>query len=262
MSRSNPTPTNPAQHFFSWAGGKGQLQFYDKEKKENIAVPLPMEFLVLDELATMTGYNKKLESGYWSNEVRSTKKEEFIVRTKNGIAQSGLYEQLADVRGKGAKYAKSIYFAHRNSAGDYIIGNFQAAGSALSAWIDFGNNHVPTNGKVRISRGEKQDSPVGDFYPPAFTFLPSTPEEDAEAIRLDKELQIYLNQYLAAAEYNRTNQETPEDLSTVPYVNPNDTADLMKAEVDENGKKHAPEPRIVDNTDMDKPIDLSEIPFN
>ena len=205
MSRSNPTPTNPATRFFEWSGSKGQFGFYDKEKKETINVPLPFEFLVLDELATITGYSKRDESGYWSNEVRSVTKDTLTVRTKHGVAQEGLYSELADVRAKGAKYAKSIYLVYKTKQG-WEIGNFKAHGSALSAWIEFSQTCVVQNGKVILTKGEQQEAPTGAFYSPELTYEHSTPEEDGIAIGLDKELQTYLNQYLAAAEFNRSNE--------------------------------------------------------
>ncbi len=206
MSRSNPNITNPASHFMEWSGGKGELSYYDKETKENVKVKLPFEFLVLDELATVTGYNKLDKKSYYSNEVRNVSKEELTVKVAGVTRQTGLYKDLADVRAKGGKYAKSVYLAHK-VGDDYIIDNFKAAGSALSAWIDFSKGNVVANGKVIMTRGEKQESGVGDFYPPAFEYVSATPEEDSQAIALDKVLQVYLSQYLAAAEHNRSDDE-------------------------------------------------------
>lgn len=213
MSRSNPALTNPSTRFFDWKGGEGTLGFYDKEKEARITVPLPFEFLVLDELATITGYSKADESGFWSNEVRSTVKEELTVHTKKGTKYIGFYKNDQGIvqMPKGAGYAKSIYIAYKTKTG-YEIGNIKAGGSALGAWIEFGNSHIVGNGKVVMAKGEKQTSPVGDFYAPVFEYVHATPEEDAEAIKLDKELQIYLSQYLAAAQFNRSNEEAEQAL--------------------------------------------------
>ena len=44
MSRSNPTPTNPAGRFLQWSGGtddKGKLTYWDKQAEERKTVELP-----------------------------------------------------------------------------------------------------------------------------------------------------------------------------------------------------------------------------
>jgi len=197
MSRSQPTATNPATRFFQWKGGEGKLEFYDKEQAKRINVPLPFEFLVLDELATITGFCEPDESGYWSNEVRSVAKEELTVRTAKGTKQVGLYKDLADVRSKGAKYAKSIYIVYKTKEG-YEIGNIKASGAALTAWIEFGNKYVVQNGKVTLTGAEEAKKGTNTYWTPVFEYSSATKEEDAEAINLDVDLQVYLSQYLAA----------------------------------------------------------------
>jgi len=149
------------------------------------------------------------KGSYYSNEVRNTAKEPFTVKLKGQTVYTGMYknEQGIAQMPKGAGYAKSIYIVE-NTANGYVIGNIKASGSALGAWIEFNNSCKPENGKVTIDRGEVQQSPVGEFYPPVFTYGHSTPEEDAEAIRLDKELQVYLSQYFAAT---HTDHDEPDE---------------------------------------------------
>jgi hypothetical protein len=210
MSRSNPQLTNPATRFFEWSGSKGKLQFWDKEQEKNIEVPLPFKFAPLDQLSTITGYSKRDESGYWSNEVRNITNDKLIVKTKHGVAQEGLYSELADVRAKGAKYAKSIYIAYKTKQG-WEIGNIKAHGSALSAWIDFTGTCVPENGMVTMDCGEATDAPTGEFYPPTFTYESCTPEENNIAIGLDRELQVYLKHYIVSSGTEETYPEEPPE---------------------------------------------------
>lgn len=220
MSFSNPELTNPAQHFFEWKGGEGKLQFWDKEKKENVNVPLPFEFIPIDQLATITGYSKTAKNGYYSNEVRSTVKDELTIKIKGQTVFVGLYknEQGIPQIPKGAGFTASIYIVHKNRASEYITGNLKANGSALGAWIEFSKNKVIGNGKVIMTRGEMQESPVGEFYPPEFKYEHLTPEDFQAANEADKELQIYLSQYLArnAADNTEAPQEDkPEPTTTV-----------------------------------------------
>lgn len=269
MSLSNPSLTNPAQHFFEWKGGEGKLQFYDKEKQQNIAVPVPFTFIVLDQLHTITGYDKQAQSGFWSNEIRNIRTEDLTVRTKTGVKYVGPYknEQGIVQMPKGAGYTKSIYIAHQNKAGDWIMGNLKVAGSALTAWIEFTQKHAVDAGKITMQRGEKQTSPVGDFYPPSFTWSKWDDKEFDAAVELDKQLQTYLSQYLTAPKYD-DNAEPVNDWDV-------DEGKATPEEVEDFNKKFEaatskPEPvtatakrpvdEVFENID-DTPVSLDDIPF-
>lgn len=271
MSFSNPTLTNPSQHFFEWKGGEGKLEFYDKEKKERITMPLPMEFIVLDELAKITGYSKPDKSSYYSNEVRNSTKEEFTVKIKGNIVFTGFYKNNQGIPQvpKGASYAKSIYIAHKTRAGEYIIGNITAAGSARSAWFDFTKKYVVGNGKVIIAKGAQQEAGTGPFYPPEFTYEHLTPEDYEAAMRLDKELQIYLNQYLSAPKIEDNHLNTAVDQS-VGLATPEQIEDFENKKRETFGNTDPMErvheanpmkPDVVIEDIEGEPINLDEIPF-
>lgn len=262
MSRSNPTLTNPSRHFIEWVGSKGQLSWYNKEKKENIPIKIPFEFMVLDELATIKGFSKRLNNSYYSNEVRSIMKEEFIVKVAGNVIQTGLYKDLADVRAKGAKYTKSIYIAHKVGT-EYIIDNFNAGGSALSAWIEFSQNNVVTNGKVRLTGSTHVPAANGisEYYIPTFEYVSASPEENEVAIALDKELQIYLNQYLAVAQFDRATQDDVQvqDKATQDRFNTNvSEEDVARVQA---SNPMATEDVVIEDLDPEEPINLDDIPF-
>lgn len=264
MSRSNPQLTNPAEHFFEWRGGKGMLTWYDKEKQENIPVRMPFEFLVLDELSTITGYSKQNESGFWANEVRNVQNDEMYVRTKKGPFEAGLYGNLAQTRAKGGKYAKSIYIAHK--IGDnWVMGNFKASGSALSAWIEFTktlSRGLLETGKVVMKRGKAQDAPTGQFFAPEFEWVESTEEEDAIAKELDQELQIYLSKYLSAPKVDEDGRgiEEPAHATTEQLAD----FDKRKAAAGWSDKMSPADEKstdvVIEDID-DEPINLDDIPF-
>lgn len=228
MSRSQPALTNPATHFMEWKGGNGELSYWDKEKKEKVLVKLPLEFLVLDQLSTITGYSKRDKNSYYSNEVRNVTKDELTVKVAGTVREHGLYKDLTDVRAKGASYTKSVYIAYKVGE-DYTIGNIKMNGSALSSWIEFTGTCIVDNGKVTIERGKKQESSVGDFYPPQFTWSHSSPDEDKIAVNLDKILQVYLSQYLInSSEPEEISDEVNRDIHTTT----DDRADLPKDAAD------------------------------
>lgn len=268
MSFSNPDLTNPAKHFFQWKGGEGKLQFYDKEKKVNISVPLPFEFIPIDQLATITGYSKQAQNGYYSNEVRNSAKEEFNVKIKGQTVFAGLYknEQGVPQVPKGANYTASIYIVHKNRAGEYITGNLKANGSALSAWIEFSKNNIVGNGKVLMTKGEKQTSPVGDFYAPEFKYESLSEEDYAAANNADKELQIYLSQYLAAKPEDAPADDWPSH-DDVGNATPDQVADFEKRKADklsakdDNDEDISLYASIAESEAEDQGFDPSEIPF-
>ncbi len=203
MSRSNPTADrnpNPAQRFFEWKGKAGVLQYYDKQKEEIVQVKLPFTFIALDQLSTITGYNKKLQTGIYANEIRDIKKERFVVNYfKGGKIAEGFYDEIRDritSRAVGAVFAKSVYIAYKD--GDtFKIGNLRMTGCALSPWFEFAKlNQKAINEKaVVINQGPLSDEGEIPFYPPAFGLKDVSADTNNIAIALDKELQEYLKSY-------------------------------------------------------------------
>lgn len=209
MSRSNPTLENPAKRFFTWKGGVGRLVWYDKEEKKEVEVKLPFSFMVLDQLATITGYDDKDESSYWSNEVRSVAKEMLTVKTSKGIKEVGLYKDLK-TRQWGAKYAKSIYIAYKEGD-EWVIGNLKASGAALTAWIEFGRRYKADNGKCAIMGSEEATKGATKYHIPVFEWTNADTSEDEIAIDLDKQLQTHLNQYLTVRHNVFSGDEDTQD---------------------------------------------------
>jgi hypothetical protein len=200
MSRSEPTITNPSAHFFEWRNGK--LSWYSKDEQKNIEVKLPFHFLPLDQLHTITGYSDLDQSGFWSNEVRSTR-DDFTVRTKKGVKYVGAYknEQGIPQLPTGGRYTKSVYIAYKEGGG-WVIGNIKLSGAALTAWIELSSKNNVENGKVSLTGSTEGKKGATTYHIPTFEFSHSTAEEDEIAIALDKDLQHYLKEYLSAPKFD------------------------------------------------------------
>jgi hypothetical protein len=263
MSFSNPTPQNPAQHFFEWRNG--QISFYDKEKKENIKIPLPFEFIVLDQLHTITGYSDEDESGFWSNELKSLSGS-FNVRTKKGTQYYGPYKNAAGIKQvpTGAKYTKSIYIAHTNKAGELILGNLKLTGAALTAWIDTLKGVDFTKSKIAITGSTEGKKGATTYAIPTFETTTDIASNEFEvATLLDEQLQAYLYKYLNSKEEPEVHEEedytpTEEDkLATQEQV----TAFEAKRDNASKFRANKEAAKTFDVDIDDKPIDLSEIPF-
>lgn len=216
MSRSQPTTTNPSTRFLSWAGGKGELIHWDKEESKEVIEKLPFTFMVLDELTTITGYSDEDQSGFWSNEVRSTNNDELTVRTSKGIRETGSYKDIKDsLKSKGAKYAKSVYIAYKD--GEHLsIGNFKVYGAALTAWIEFSKKANVYNTAVVLKGKTEEKKGTTTYYVPVFETTSITDETNKEAIALDVELQKYLTNYFAVKEADNENVAHPSLSGQVP----------------------------------------------
>lgn len=229
MSLSQERPTNPSKFFMKVKSGN--ISYYDKASKENITVPTPFEFIVLDQVATIKGWSDADESGYWSNEVRSVGKDTLTVRTSKGIRESGIWR---DIKGSsniaGAKYNASIYVAHKSRDG-LEISNLALTGAALNAWIEFTQKNRVNNVKVILSSWADAKKGAVSYKVPVFEAVAMTDDEKKEAVALDKQLQVYLNEYF---------NYSPDDSDHSVAI---DEDDIDLDDID------------------DKPIDLSEIPF-
>lgn len=203
MSRSNQTELiNPAIRFFEWAGGEGVIRYFDKtlgEKGENVEVPLPFKFLVLDKVAQVTGGIDRDGgyTGYWSNAVKNTKTQQFTVRSKAGVEVQGLYENIKNY--PGAKFMTGLYIAFYDENENLQIGYLKIKGAALTAWIEFTKSHRNIyEGAFGIEGKNKQKKGSTTYYEPVFKHYPKvTDETDEAAKQLDVHLQEYLTAYFA-----------------------------------------------------------------
>lgn len=258
MSRSIPNTgtQNPATKFFDWNARKGQLEYYDKTTKENVAVALPFRFLVLDQVATVTGGikrqvggGKKKYDGYWSNAVRpqDLKTRPFIVKSKIGGKEGeGLW---ADIKNsiRGVKYMTGLYIAFRE--GDSLqIGYLKIKGSVLTEWIEFNKDRrniesgaFTITGKSEPIEGENDDI----YFTPVFSFTEEVkPETETQAVALDAQLQVYLKSYFAQAA--DTSEPEYGDAYEPPFDNRPDANDGYRSL---NDNDLANEPEGVDESD-------------
>jgi hypothetical protein len=239
MSRSNNTElTNPATRFFEWSGSEGCVRYYDKETEQNVTVKLPFRFLVLDRVAQVAGGIDRDGTyyGFWSNQVRSTKNEPFVVRSKQGVEASGYYEQIKAT--PGVKFMTGLYVAFYDESGALQIGMLKVKGAALTAWIEFTKDHKDIyKGAFSITGNEKQKKGATTYYSPVFAFVPTVKEEtEAAAVKLDKELQTYLAAYFATAPTQAPAPQFAAAQSAPAYTGGNDWSghvDLAEANDDD-----------------------------
>lgn len=213
MSRSNPSDNqpNPSTRWFEWSGGNtgGFVRHYDKEAKSNQTDPLPFTFIVLDELAKVSGWHENSESGIYSNEVRDTRQEVMLVRSfKGGELANGLYANIRDRIGNlGGYFQASIYIAYKEGNG-LRLGNLALAGAALQSWMEFRRAHRADiyKGAVTITGYTEGKKGSVVYRVPTFAMRALGDASNAQAIELDQELQAYLKGYLSRTREEQSRQ--------------------------------------------------------
>ncbi|RDH76361.1 hypothetical protein DVS77_21645 [Mycolicibacterium moriokaense] len=250
MSFSNPTITNPAKKFFKWKGGPGEIVWYDRDNEKELKVSLinddgtyvkPFRFILLDELTTIKGYDDTSESGIWSNEVRSLKKDVLNVKSKGGDIVSGTYEVIKDtIKAKGGKFARSLYIAYQEPDGEdsiWEVGNLNLAGGSVGEWFEFRKkSDLQVEGAVITGIHKVKKKGGIEFFVPVFETWQFKPSDIDAGKELDQKVQKYLETYLAG----RGEDKWRDQVETQGLDKPEDT--------------------VLEDID-DKPIDLSEIPF-
>ena len=207
MSTSNrkqafQTPTsNPATKFFDWKSNEKQFSYYDKYLKENVLVPLPFKFLVLDELHTVKGWNDATSSGIYSNEVKFISKEPMTVKPfKGNEIAKGFYKDIKDkIVAAGGHYVKSIYIMLEDGS----LANLQLKGSAVQAWGEFTQKTRSrlTDEWVQVATAKEGKKGAVKFNVPEFSFFKSLSDLEAEqADTAFNTLEAYLKTYLAKSE--------------------------------------------------------------
>lgn len=183
-----------------WDGESGSLRYYDKAKKENIPVGNKFTFILLDQLGCIRGWHDATESGIYSNEVKDTRRDPFIVKAFKGqqpLAQ-GIYSDIRDrVANVGGKFHANLYIAFRNGD-DLQIGSIILKGAALREWMEFAKaSRADLYSKAIAINGCKEGKKGKiTFQTPVFSTKDITSETNEEATKLDMILQSYLKAYL------------------------------------------------------------------
>ena len=193
--------TNPASKFIDWKSNDKCFSYYDKETKENVSLPLPFKFLVLDELHTIKGWNDATQSAIYSNEVKWISKDELIVKPfKGNEIAKGLYKDIKEkVKSAGAHYVKSVYCMLEDGS----IANLQLKGAACQSYGDF---TAKTRSRlsdewIEVSSAAEGKKGAVKYTTPEFKFQKCLSDSEADlADEAFNTLEAYLKTYLIKSE--------------------------------------------------------------
>lgn len=199
----NEGSTNPATKFLEWKSKDKCFAYYDKDKKENVLLPLPLKIQFLEEFHTIKGFHEGSESGIYSNEIK-TMKETLTVKAfnqKTPIAE-GLYNDIKhEVKSAGGKYGKSVY-----ALLDGEIVNLQLYGASISPFILYTSGDKKTNVKghsqvletnfIEVNSYVDKKKGANKYTEPVFSLGERfTTEENELANDKYKDIVNYFNKY-------------------------------------------------------------------
>jgi hypothetical protein len=251
MGRSNPNennvPQNPAKIFAEW---KGQgFVYYDKVKKENVALPKDLKFVVLDELNTIKGFHKPSKSGIFSNEVRNLSKETLTVKSfGDGLIAEGFYKEISDkIKVNGGKFSKSVYVGFLRADGTLTLGNIAFTGADLGAWFDFTKDLKDNSlykGAVQLTGSKEEVNGANHYHVPLFGLIDISAQTDDLAGELQITLKEYQKKYFNAADVTEVAQEELYN----PFPDPDVPENQFQ---DDNGEKEL-DPKYISQEEIDK----------
>ena len=240
MSRTKPEvhTTSPVEHVLEWVGHDqgGFFKVYDKDTKTTAEVKLPLRFAYLDCKKAVAGYYEAVKRGFYSNEIRNTKKQAFEVKYyKDGAVHpvaNGLWDDIkGDIGSKGAKFCNMVYatlLTATDAIGSGTLVKIPFVGSAGSAWIDLAikdGESFEITGFVDKVKGRTK------YREPVIVKVEISEEEGALANEHDAALQAYF----AAGKPAATQDESAPDRDEVPHsvideqehMVPEDDSDLV-----------------------------------
>ena len=221
LNTSEGKSSNPATKFLQWKSNDKCFAYYDKEKGENVQVPLPFKFQFLEHFSTIKGWNDATETGIYSNEIMFTSKEELDVKTFKGVEiAKGLYKDIrSKVRDAGGKYHRSVYVL--NEYGNIV--NIQMKGAVVSAYSVFmdgdsktgikGHKHLIENNWVVVNKFQELKKGATKYSVPIFEVgSVFTDSEFKLANEKYKEIENYFDNYKGKADVNTVEVDDDDDL--------------------------------------------------
>lgn len=198
MSRttSKEYVASPVQYKIKFKGDVGQWSYWDKELGEEVILD-SLDFIVLDMLSSITGWDDESENNIYSNLFRTTKDEVSVKADGKEIFKGTYAEDKAKIKELGGKFTSNI-FALAMINGDYTPVRIELVGSSIWNWSEFLNEHGRTNIYqyiVTATKGEQQKKGAVKFYTPVFTFVKADDDLCSQADEFTaQKLDPYINQ--------------------------------------------------------------------
>ncbi len=199
LERPEQKSSNPATKFLEWKSNDKCFAYYDKAKKENVKVELPLKFVILEHYHTVKGWNDASESGIYANEVLFTSTEELEVKAfKGGVIAKGLYKEIKQqISEAGGHYCRSIYVVL--STGE--LANISLKGSSVRVYSEFDklNSSKWQQNWFSVTGAKEEKKGSVKYTTPIFEVADAI-KDPSKIIPHVETLQEYMRQYFKLAD--------------------------------------------------------------
>lgn len=127
---------SPMEMYLEFKGDRGVFSRWDKELNDNVEYD-QIKFVFMDSRSSITGWSDANTARIYSNLVKFTKEEPFVVKAKNVELAKGLYKDIKDEVGKvGGKFTTNL-FVLAEFDGEWVPTVLQFHSTCLSNWSDY-----------------------------------------------------------------------------------------------------------------------------
>lgn len=229
---------NPAKIFIQWKSKNKAFSYYNKEKKEDVLLPMPFSFIPIHVCRTVKGYNHKKNKTFISNEVEDLKNTPLTVVSYNNLTKErkteyqGLYADIKEDFDQNIKYTESLYAAIKNKKGELSLVNIQLNGAGLHHWFDFVKANDIWKGSVKVSSTSKEKNGDVDYHAPVYVIDKISKEDDIKAGELQNVIKTYLAQYFAKGASEAPKSAEPSKSAEKPSSKPSAKVDESDIDID------------------------------
>lgn len=247
---------NPAKLYLRWKGGAekvrengeekiegGKLLYWDKEKQEEVEVPLPLVFCPLEITYGYAGFIPD-KGRIWSNEILDFKTQNIRVNITGDDTDTiceGVYDEIKDKAYASGARLQTYVYAYCKQLGGIVRLNL--GGSARSAWKEF-TKKVKLSSvyehPISIQADEPQESQLGPYVPPKYELGQAYADDVIKKLTDEDKVVIDYLKYLS----ERNSQYSVEPNNVFP----------------EEPSQEIPE-SVQETMGGGEEIDLSDVPF-
>lgn len=200
---ANSGTPNPAKIFIQWKSKNKAFSYYNKEKEEDVLLPMPFSFIPLAKASTVKGYNHKKNKTYIANEVDDLATSIIVVNSYNTQTKErkeehrGLYKDIKEDFDQNIKFTDSIYAAIKNKKGELSLVNIQLNGAGLHHWFDFIKKNNIWATAVKCDGFTNEINGKVEYCAPLYKAEAISEADDIKAAELQEEINAYLAKYYA-----------------------------------------------------------------
>lgn len=208
----NLTVKSPVAKYIEWRSDDKGFRYYDKAKKDQVSIKLPISFVALDDFIGISG-GEMDDIGKFhpvtSGIVAHLNKTLVVNKDGNTIATGKWADIKEKVKAEGGRYTVYTYAIFESE-----LVCFKLAGAALAAWFEKGEG----DGIVVIKAEQKKKGAI-TYYAPIFETKDLT-DKEIKKLEASDEVKRF-DEYAEAKKAQKFRDEKEEEESKEEKPQPN-----------------------------------------